>query len=63
MTVMTAVLPAGFACGGDTKATPGVDCRADATLAAVSGGAPAGSSTATTSGPLAPGPKPSASRS
>ena len=51
-------------CGAGTAATPGGGLHGrPATFGGDAGGRPAGRSTAMTSGPLAPGPKPSESRS
>ena len=60
-TVTTAVSPASFTFGSLTDSTPGVCRKASARRSAAPGADPW--STVTSSGPLKPGPKPSASRS
>ena len=58
-TVIIAASPPGAACGGVTAATPGVPATRSRTCASA---APSSSETSS-SGPFAPGPKPSASMS
>jgi|GEM_PF-5498860 hypothetical protein len=69
VTIMIAVSAAGFSWAGLTAATPGVDAKEKATRSARAA-APVGDSTESSgvltmisSGPLTPGPNPSASRS